>query len=318
MAATIEEVDPVTAPDAVLLAVHEVELACADDVAPGEPWRTADEALAYFRHPPAVERRRRWLARVEDIVVGTAGLFVHSRQSAYAQVRVAPEHRCAGIGSGLLEPVVAGAQAVGSRALVVHHACAAGAAFAARVGAVDDRRDVRSVLRLEAADLAVSAPPPGYRLRTWLGAAPDELVGSYAAARNAIADAPDIAGYEEPPWTVDRVRDLEDSVARRACETRVTVALTGDDTVAAFTELRVSAAPTATASTEDTATLVAHRRRGLATAVKAESLLRLRGDRPDVGLVTTSNAEENTAMRAVNERVGFRPVAVWTTTVLAL
>jgi hypothetical protein len=46
--------------------------------------------------------------------------------------------------------------------------------------------------------------------------------------------------------------------------------------------------------------------------VKSESLARLRRERPDVLLVGTTNAEENAAIRAVNERLGFVTAAVHT------
>jgi hypothetical protein len=98
---------------------------------------------------------------------------------------------------------------------------------------------------------------------------------------------------------------------------RSTVALSRGEVVA-FTELRVSAAPASQATTEDTCTLAPHRGRGLARAVKCESLRRLRLERPDVELVTTMNAESNVAMRTVNRDVGFVPVLTLTTTVLEL
>jgi hypothetical protein len=44
----------------------------------------------------------------------------------------------------------------------------------------------------------------------------------------------------------------------------------------------------------------------------------LRRDRPDVALVATTNAEANAAMLAVNSRLGFLPVAVYTTCALEL
>ena len=61
-----------------------------------------------------------------------------------------------------------------------------------------------------------------------------------------------------------------------------------------------------------------HRGRGLARWVKAESLRLLAQDRPDVALVSTCNAEENAAIRRVNERLGFVPVATHTTCELRL
>ena len=74
----------------------------------------------------------------------------------------------------------------------------------------------------------------------------------------------------------------------------------------------------ATAGTEDTAVLAGHRRKGLGRWVKVESLRRLEVDRPDVSLVTTTNAEDNTAMLTLNRALAFRPVAYSTTCVLDL
>jgi RimJ/RimL family protein N-acetyltransferase len=97
----------------------------------------------------------------------------------------------------------------------------------------------------------------------------------------------------------------------------VTVALRDDGEIGAFTELRVSRGSTL-GFTDDTGTVAAQRGRGLARAVKAESLRRLRDDHPEIDVVTTSNAEENAVMRHLNETLGFRPSAVEVTATLGL
>jgi RimJ/RimL family protein N-acetyltransferase len=130
-------------------------------------------------------------------------------------------------------------------------------------------------------------------------------------------DAPADEALEFPPWTATHVRASEESLALRNREMRVTVALRADGEIGAFTELRVSSG-SILGFTDDTGTVAAHRGQGLATAVKLESLRHLREDHPEITVVTTSNAEENAAMRRVNERVGFRPSAVETTTTLSL
>lgn len=318
-AARVEPVDARTARDETLLAIHRVEEACADDLAPGEPWRSAAEALGYMRNPPSDERRHWWLARLDDEAVGMAALYVHgSSPLGWVHLRVLPRFRRRGVGRLLFAAVAEEARRHGLASLGAHHSTPDGAEFAAAAGAKDAQRDVRSVLRLKEAELPPPTVPSGYALRSWVGAAPDELARSFAAARNAVDDAPQPEGQELPPWTVQRLRDVEQAVARRNRDIRVTVATTDGGDVAAFTEIRVSAPPSLTASTEDTATVAAHRRRGLSLAVKVESLRLLRADRSDVEVVPTLNAESNSAMRAVNTKLGFVPIATLTTAVLQL
>ena len=209
------------------------------------------------------------------------------------------------------------ARRLGCRELAGHHATPAGAAFAAAAGASDTRTDVRSLLDLPGA--ALDAPAvDGYRLLSWIGAAPERLLAGYAVARNAINDAPASNELEQHVWTEETVRDEEAMLEQRGRQLRITVALDPGENVAAFTELRISPEPGAVASTEDTATVAAHRGRGLAGWVKAESLRRLRADRPDVRLVTTTNAAGNEPILALNRRLGFERVAVATTASVAL
>jgi hypothetical protein len=155
-------------------------------------------------------------------------------------------------------------------------------------------------------------------LRSWIGRCPEELVESYAAARQAMDDAPMPGGAEAELSTVAEVRRSEEAGIRRGREVRVTVALDPGGAVSSFTDVRLPAAPSKIANTDDTGTIASARGRGLARAVKLESLRRLRDERPDVELVTTLNAEDNAAMRHINTEVGFVPSATLTTTVLTL
>lgn len=52
--------------------------------------------------------------------------------------------------------------------------------------------------------------PDGYRFERWTGAAPANLVRSYARARRAIHDAPTgETEFSAPEWTVEKVRAAE-------------------------------------------------------------------------------------------------------------
>jgi RimJ/RimL family protein N-acetyltransferase len=306
--AAVREIDPVTAPAELLEAMHGVGV---DDAS----LPLADE-IAFMRYPPASTERRYWVAEESGRVVGVGSLFrTRDAPSAWAIVRVAPAARRRGTGTALLS-AVRGA-AADCDVLVGDHSTPEGAAFARAAGARDGRRDVEAVLDLATARLEPAPLPAGYRLLTWTDRAPDRLVVSYAEARNAMADAPLADGEAEETSSVERVREIEDALVRRGREARVTVALEGE-AVVGFTELRVSQPPAEVAATDDTGVVATHRRRGVALAVKTESLRRLRAERPDVRLVRTTNAEENVAMRAVNARLGFVPTTIRTITTLPL
>jgi mycothiol synthase len=309
----IREVDASTAPDEELLAIHAIERACLLELIPDEPSRSADEAVAFYRHPPSNVTRHVWVWDDE----GVANLVLHGPAAVFGEVLVTPSARRRGIGAALLEALLARARELDLKHVHGHHATPTGAAFCARAGAVDGQRDVRSLLRLADAVLPQPELPAGWSLVSWTRRAPDELVGSYARARSALDDAPTPDGMEFPVETTESLRDVEDALGRRGREGRVTVAVDPDGEVGSFTEVRLTPG-SPLAFTEDTATVAAHRGQGLATAVKLESLRRLRAERPEVEVLTTMNAEDNRVMRRLNERIGFSIAATLTTATITL
>jgi GNAT superfamily N-acetyltransferase len=299
--------------DDVMRDVYEVMALCHAEVNAEAPYRTLADAEAFLRNVPAVETREYWIIESQGGCVGFAQLGV-SEGSGRIEILVRPDARHEGHGTALLETVLKQAKLRGARRLVGRYATEAGARFAAATGAVDEHREVHSVLRLPLGRHLTIRPVEGYTVRAWMGAAPVSLLDSYVRARPAVNDAPG----DDEVWSAARIRDLEATVERRNRDMRVTVALDGHEEVVGFTELRVSRTPSAVAGTEDTAVVAAHRRRGLARWIKLESLLGLQKDRPDVPLVTTANAEENDAMLALNRSLGFSPVAVYTNCALEL
>jgi GNAT superfamily N-acetyltransferase len=61
----------------------------------------------------------------------------------------------------------------------------------------------------------------------------------------------------------------------------------------------------------DTEVDPAHRRRGVARALKAESAHRLLAERPDARVIETFNDASNEAVLSLNRTFGFRAVALW-------
>jgi GNAT superfamily N-acetyltransferase len=302
----VEEIDARTASDEVLSRFAAVEHGTWHEHAPGEPLRTTAEVIAFYRHQPTSHTSCHWLADG-----ALAGMYVHGPSATFFDIQVLPTLRRRGAGAALLDCVLERARELDVRSLHGHHSTPAGAAFATRFGFTDGQRVVRSLLDLTTADLPEPVLPDGWTLETWLGRVPDVHLAAFVTARAAMDDAPAGDDLEFPTWTATHVRASEESLALRNREMRVTVAIREDGEIGSFTELRVSNGSTL-GFTDDTGTVAAHRGQGLAQAVKLESLRLLRDDHPEITVVSTSNAEENAAMRHVNERVGFRPSVVET------
>jgi mycothiol synthase len=315
----IRALDPATLSVEDVAGIYRVIAECHEEANPREPCRMPTEVEGYLRHVPASDPRAYWIVGQGQEVVAFAQLSsIHDSPSGYVELLVRPKARRRGRGTALLAVVRELATALERRLLIGSHATEPGARFAAWVGAEDTRREIRSLLRLPVRADSGLRPVSGYSLHSWVGAAPEELLDSYARAREAINDAPLAAEDDRAVWPPSRVRELERAVERRGRDIRVTVALDENGSVVAFTELRVSRAPGAMAGTEDTAVLSVHRRRGLARWLKTESLQELQRNRPDVKFVTTTNDETNEAMLALNGELGFEPVAVYTTAVFDL
>lgn len=322
--AAIERLDPVGATDAELAAAYAVVLASWRQVADAGLTRGEADTISWIRTWPAGERRGYWVARRHGTVAGYAALCVPTVTGGgpvtarAVELVVAPEHRRHGLGRALLAAVRAEAVDLGASTLWAGVLEPAGAAFAEHFGARTGNRLRTAALRLPA-DLPAPAPPAGYRLRSWVGAAPEELIASYARATDAMLDSPhDDDLPDDEHWTPEYLRELEATVARRGQQNRVTVAVDGTGEVAGYTSMRVGPEHGTVARTEDTAVVAAHRGRGLARAVKLESLRRLVADRPDVTAVLTGNDVTNKPMLAVNSVLGFREVAIRTDVLLPL
>lgn len=312
----VEAIDAETAPESVLHELYLVESEAGTAALGAAPAPTFEERRRRYRNPGVVKRRH-WLLRCGGDPAGLAALHRHGGALVDADVLVRPAFRRRGLGTLLFERVCVEARAAGVTSFYGRHADDAGAAFARSVGATDDQREVKSVLRLRGADLPEPTVPSGTELRSWTWPVPSELVQSFVRARNAMVDAPAPGSQAMKAWTVETtLADIEAQVARDA-PIHWTVAV-GHGEVLALTGVRVRPAPCPYVPTDDTATLPQARGRGLATAVKLESLRRLQRERPDVELVGTVNAEHNAAMRAVNTKLGFVPVVTLTTAVVQL
>jgi GNAT superfamily N-acetyltransferase len=138
--------------------------------------------------------------------------------------------------------------------------------------------------------------PTGYRCVPMTRVAPE---AAYEADRAASVDEPTPIPYDDIRLD-DFLRDWNDPDADLRSSTAV---LDESGTVVAFAFLNVAGER---AQHGFTGTVREHRGRGLATAAK-RCALRTAAAR-GVTRVTTSNAEENAAMRTINRKLGFEPI----------
>lgn len=290
----------------------EVAASAADD--PDEPL-TADSALARLTRPPSPHQRRlRWIARDAETaqLAGVAYLVLFGAADsdlAAISITVHPGQRRRGTGTALLGCLATAAGRRRSLFIENIRAGTAGQAFADHHRFAVVQRTVQLTLDLAAVDQTRWQIPavPGYELACWTGSTPEHLLASYAAARNAIREAPRGAmSFTEPQWSPQRVRDEEATILAHDGELRAVAAVHEHTSkVAGLTYLAVYRHRPDLADQEDTAVLEAHRGHGLGVWMKAANLQRLADGRPEVRRVRTSNAADNDHMLRVNRQLGF-------------
>jgi GNAT superfamily N-acetyltransferase len=270
--------------------------------------------------------QRAWIVRDGADVVAAAQMSLperDNRDSGFADVLVAPEHRRRGLGGRLLRHLVDQARAAGRTRLVLWatepaDAPSPGAAFlraaGARLGMVEMRRRLVLPHRdpAELAELASVAArsAQGYRLVQWTGPTPDAWCDDLAVlVARMSTDAPTGELTTEPQrWDADRLRERDAAAAANGVRSVVTAAQDPDGRLVAFTEASTCVVADGFAMQGDTLVAPAHRGRRLGLWIKLANLEQLVRAHPEVRAIDTFNADDNRWMIAVNEAMGFTPL----------
>jgi GNAT superfamily N-acetyltransferase len=235
---------------------------------------------------------------------------------------VAQSHRRRGAGRALFDAVVDRARSAG-RTLVLgghHDGGDAGAAFAAAMGATPGHRERqnraltadldRELLQRWIADAASNAT--GYSLVTYDDHCPEDILESVVRAAAAMNDAPHTELLDDFLVTREHVRATEKELAAAGISSwYVGVRHDATGEIAGFTELSWRPDKAWFAEQGDTGVVAAHRGHGIGRWVKAVNALRLLEERPEVRVIETWNDGSNQWMLAINDAMGFRPVATW-------
>jgi GNAT superfamily N-acetyltransferase len=215
--------------------------------------------------------------------------------NAFAAVRVRPESRRRGIGGALLEASGATARELGYASIWgrIYETDDESLRFAAKRGFEEVNRDVDVLLEV--------APGDGETAPGIVELRGEHLHGAHAVAAECI---PEMALPQHA-----EVQPFDEWLAEEERNSPVAfVALDGDDVVG---YARLYALPALPHRLENGLTAVrkSHRRRGIATALKRAQIAwaAANGYRE----LVTSSVEGNEAMRAVNERLGYKPLPAW-------
>jgi GNAT superfamily N-acetyltransferase len=318
----IREFDP--ADETALRAWWEVGRAATAE-RPGTPWPEWAQSRRALPAPNPERRTTMLLACAGGAPVGASMLMEYLRENQHAvgiDVYVVPEHRRRGVGTALLadlesRAVAAGRPTVLCEAFVPPGGRGPAAEFARARGYVLASRESIKELDAEAyrarrAGLAATLrhEDAGYRLVTFDTVCPEEHVASFGRLLGTLmAEIPmGELDLRDSEWTPERVRAFEQRQASIGRHVVTALAIAPDGSVAGSSDVRVNeVAPT---HGEVGITLVdpAHRGHRLGLALKLATHDLALATWSGCRSFTTSNADVNTHMNAVNEAMGYRPL----------
>ncbi len=247
--------------------------------------------------------------------------YEDNRDHCYIDLDVAPQARRQKIGASLLK-VAAEFGADNGRDLLNFDAndkVPAGWDFLKAIGAEHKLTGRFSMLKFADIDrdqiegwvARAAERAADYELVRWDGACPDEYVEAFVEEQNVMNTAPtENLEFEDEVFTVGRLRDREAAVAKRNIELSTLVAVhrpTGD--MVGHTDVWLPQNWPAKAYQNDTGVNPVHREKGLGRWLKAQMILNLMNERPQIDNISTWNAGSNDAMLGINYAMGFKTVA---------
>lgn len=323
----LEPLDPVTAADADLAAVHALEVAVERESRPGEPTPPLAHSLAEYRRVPSFRQRRWWVGRDDGgEMVGWGRCawddLPQNRSHCWADVQVAPPARRRGIASALLGLAVESAREWGATLFDLEARVGGpGDPFLRSMGAQLRQVERRSALRRADLDRrrlqswveGARERAAAYSLVSWDGPCPEEWLSAFCDLKAVMNTAPlDGLERDDDHHTPVQWREREAALAAQGFDTWTLCAHhdpSGE--LAGLTELLFPRLWPEMCYQEDTGVWPKHRERGLGRWLKATLALRLLDERPEVSRVETWNAGSNRAMLAINTGMGFRALEDW-------
>jgi GNAT superfamily N-acetyltransferase len=290
---------------------------------------TLEDAVSILSRAPLGWLYRGYAAFEAGRMVGEGlimGSTTDNLRTATLWVWVAPEDQGRGVGRAVCEHLIEVCRRMGRDVLQTSAKYPAARRddhpyrrFAESLGFVLANTEVERRLALPVPtgrldDLAVQSAPyhQAYELRVIIGPIPAELAASYCDVQNRLGiDAPsgDLV-VEVRKRTPEILADQDVEILEQG-RTRVSaVAIDATGTVVALTSC--TATPPGQPGVTQMATIVRpdHRGHRLGMAVKVAQIRTVQTSFPDKSYITTTNAETNAQMVAINEALGFEQRAL--------
>jgi GNAT superfamily N-acetyltransferase len=301
---------------------------------PGEPATTPAEMLYHLRLERADIDVTALLARDAGRAIGFATVDIRrghgNEHMAWCEdLYVQDGDRRRGVGTALLHELIAACRSADRSLLLGAFAqgSVGGEAFAAHVGAAAGHRERQNRVRVRDLDRSLlerwveegESKATGYSLVQYDDRTPDDLVAHVVKAKDAMNDAPRTESLEDFISTEQHRRDAEADLARVGARSWY-AGIRHDDTgdIAGYSVMEHWPWKPWLVEQGDTGVVAAHRGHGLGRWLKAVNALRVLDERADAEVIETWNDGSNRWMLAINDAMGFEPVATWVETELQL
>lgn len=274
--------------------------------------------------------RRAYGAWLGGACVGTALIDVPRRDNrhlAELEIGVPPHARHRGVGRALFERLrdvawqeerTTLAAEVNAAGVGAHTLTASpGGRFALACGFVSKHTELRLMLdvpvpeaRIKELEANIGHRAGQYSLRGWIGIPPLDVLEPFARMHTLMdADVPSGEKSREPVvYDAARVLRIQQRLIEQGYGLVTTLISDGHGEPIGYTSLLVMGGMKREVLQDNTFVRRPNRGRGLGTLMKLANLRLLAENFPQAAHVHTWTAEGNDAMRAVNERMGFRAV----------
>jgi GNAT superfamily N-acetyltransferase len=320
----VEPLDLDNADDVTKAAYLRVAQAARLEAVPADGVCPADELWYGVQNIGARNPKHYWGAWNDgrDELAGVVCLewedYEDNREASWVELDVMPQYRRQKLGAALAQTAIEFAKEKG-RPLVGFDANShvpAGWDFLKAIGAEHKYTGRMSFLRFAEVDRALlegwvahaAERAADYELLRWDGRCPDEYVEAFVAEQNVMNTAPtENLEYEDEVFTVARLRDREAMHTHRQVHAITLVARhkpSGE--FVGHSDVWLPQRWPTKAYQNDTGVNPAHREKGLGRWLKAQMLLNLLTERPEIDNISTWNAGSNDAMLGINYAMGFR------------